>query len=387
MYRPRIPRRLRWAHATLSLALGLALAQSSRAEVTDSERFRQVRGALSETPAPSAAGPVAPLNAFSVEGSQDAANATLKFGGVSNRIFVDPATARSRGDFTTFSAAISTPLDKKRGFTGQAGLDGLTKSTNVTFQINFLTVPGVGDWGDGGENGKPCNAMRQGYYAKNPGTKIPPPPCDGQAIYQYTGDMAQVKAYEDGADSAVANRADLGLFGVFGKVGYEELTYYDPTTLAKDALKRTPWQIGAYLGRIDGGGNWSWAVQALHEVSYKEKDGATACLAGTGPVLTCISGPLGRAEQVTKDVLSLEGRLTAFKVNLGFGETKLGFGPKIAYDANNDDLALSFPVYLFSGKDGLTGGIRADWESNEHDIVVGLFVTKSFSTLTPVGNN
>ncbi len=387
MFRPSTSGRLCAAYASWSLLLVLTLASAALAEQTDSERFRQVREGLAQTPATIATGPVSPLNAFSVESSQDTSSATLKVGDVFNRIFVDPGAARSRGDFTTLSAAFSTPLDKKKGFTSPVGLDGLTKSTNLTVQVNLLTVPGVGDWGEGGENGKPCSAMRKGYYEKNPGTKVPPPECDGPAIYKYTGDMALVKAYEDGADAAVAGRADLGLLGVFGKVGYEELTYYNPTTLAKDALKRTPWQIGAYLGRIDGGGNWSWAFQALHEVSYKEKDSTTACLAGAGPVLTCISGPLGRAEQVTKDVLSIEGRLSAFKINLGFGETKLGFGPKVAYDANNDNLSLSFPVYLFSGKDGLTGGIRADWESNEHDIVVGLFVTKSFSTLTPVGSN
>jgi hypothetical protein len=364
--------------AAMALAMS-CLSAASHAETTATRA--DASETLEGTPSPRANDPVGPLSALSVEGSQDTSTATLKFGAVQNWIFAAPGEP-AKGVFSTYSLAITTPIAKKSSSTNQATLDGLAKSTYVTFQASRLFVPAVGDWGDGGNDGAPCKAMWAAYPAyKKLHPEAAVTECNTNTILQVTGDSALAHRYNDAADTAIAARGPSSLAGVFGKFGYEEYTFYDATTLAKDDLKRTPWQAGVYYARISSADNWAATGQYLHEESFKETDPKTACLAGVGPVLTCITGSIGRATRVSKDVFSFEYRWTPYQLNIGVAQPKFGVAPKVSYDVNNGDLALSLPVYLFGSSAGLTGGVRADWESKEHNIVVGLFLTKSFSVL------
>jgi hypothetical protein len=216
---------------------------------------------------------------------------------------------------------------------------------------------------------------RSGATSKNPGQPVPK--CDTFNVDAVLGRQTALD-FNAARNAAYAKRV-LVYRGFSGQIGYKKYTFYDPNTLAKGELDRTPWRAGGFWGWIGGDQSSSITLEYAREVTFEQADKKTACLAGVGTVLSCISGPLGRAARVTKDLLSVEVRRGFGKAELGMVRPSVGFAPKVVYDANNNDWAVALPVYLFGDKSGLTGGVRADWESKEHDVVVGVFLTKTFS--------
>lgn len=218
-----------------------------------------------------------------------------------------------------------------------------------------------------------CTKVKTAFAKANPGRMIPD--CSAKIAEEYGGtDLA--KAYDAAIDALLAKRL-ITYYGVTGKVGDKDYAFYDPVTLAKSDLDRTPWSAGIFHSWVAGDQTWIVTAEYAHDVSFKEGDKKTACLAGPGPVLSCVSGSLERVKRVTRDVLSLEARWTPGAPDIT--KAKIGFAPKVTYDANNDDWGVALPVYLFGNKEGLTGGVRADWNSDDHDIVVGVFLTKTLS--------
>lgn len=218
-----------------------------------------------------------------------------------------------------------------------------------------------------------CKEMKKAFASQNPDGAFQK--CDAETAYQ-VGGVPVARAYNALLDAAFAARV-LTYYGVTGEVGDKSYSFYDPTTLAKSDVDRTPWSAGVFYSWIGGAQTWAIVAEYAHKVKFKEGDSKIACLAGAGPVLSCVSGSLERVKQVTEDVLSLEARWTPGVIDIA--KAKFGIAPKIAYDANNDDWAVALPIYLFGSKTGLTGGVRADWDSRDHDIIVGVFVTKTFS--------
>jgi len=362
--------RLARAGAMAALLLGPAAAW---AQDTSSETPTSL---LAATPAPRADAALSPLEAFSFEGTTDGGNVTLKYGGAINRLtYDDDHPGRAKGIFGTYSIALSAPINEDGDFTSPLTHDGLSNAASVKLQLSQLVVPGVTYTGDAADDGPICTRMRESFLAKNPGAQ--PPGCGTESIANVLG-VKDAEAFNNARAGTYAKRL-LTYRGAFAKVGYKEYTYYDPTTLAEGELERTPWRVGGFWGFIGGDRGWAVTAEYAHEVSFEAAPSKTTCLAGAGPLLDCVSGSLGRAAKVTKEVLSLEGRLALGKLELGKVKPSIGLAPKVVYDAKNDDWAVALPVYLFSDKTGLTGGVRADWESNAHDIIVGVFITKAFS--------
>ncbi len=359
-------RRQTWATAGLAtLILAGATATRAQAEETASS-------VLAAAPAPSAQEPVSPLSALSVEGSQDGTTATLKFGAQANDIsWLRSGTAE--GHFRTASVALSAPVDEKRGFTSPLTHDGLGDAASIELQLSELAVPAADTASV--DRGPACKEIRSGFEKANPG--LPFPGCSTELAFKVGGKTLAEK-YNAAIDAAFARRV-INYTGVFGKLGRQSYTSYDPVSLAKSDADRTPWRAGVFHAWIGGRENWAITAQYAHEESFKQGDAKTACLAGAGPVLNCVSGALEPVKRVSKDILSLEARWAPAGVDLGVVNARLGVAPKIAYDAHNDDWAVALPVYLFGDKTGLTGGVRADWESKNHVVVVGVFITKSFS--------
>ncbi|MDB5469778.1 MAG: hypothetical protein JWR84_1338 [Caulobacter sp.] len=218
-----------------------------------------------------------------------------------------------------------------------------------------------------------CGDIKAGFRKQNPDVGYPG--CSAKLAFQ-VGGVALADRYDRALDMAFAKRR-LTYYGVTGKVGNQSYTFYDPVTLAKTEVERTPWRAGVFYAWIGGAQTWTVIAEYAHEESFKEGESKTACLAGPGPVLPCVTGSLDPVRKVSKDIFSLEGRWTPGV--LDFAKAKVGVAPKVAYDASNDNWAVALPVYLFGDKTGLTGGVRADWDSRSNDVIVGLFVTKAFS--------
>jgi hypothetical protein len=301
-------------------ALGLALpAEASSKDI------------LAKAPSPRADDPVSPLTAFTVEGGQDATSASVKFGFEDN--LIEGAGANAVGKFATYSISLSAPLSEKKDFTSPLTFDGLTNAAGIRLQFAQLVVPAA-KYGANATTDEINNAL-------------------GAVVLQYRG--------------------------LFGKVSQKAYDFYDPVTLAKSDVTRTPWRVGGFYAFIRGDQSWSTTFEYAHEVAYRSADAKTVCRAGAGPLLDCVDGPIGRVQQTKKNVLSVEVRRSWGTKVLGVVTPRIGVAPKVAYETESDAWAVGLPVYLFGDKSGLTGGLRADWENKTHDLVVGVFLTKTFS--------
>lgn len=347
-------------------ALILAVTTVARAEESDAVRT------LAGAPAPNAQEPVSPLSAMSIEGGQDGTTATLKFGAARNDIsWLRPGKALGR--FRTASVALSAPVDEKRGFTSSLTSDGLSDMASVSLQFSELKIPSADTAAV--DQGRLCAEMKAEYERRNPGKTAPS--CDTDLAF-LVGGKVLADQYNAAINTPLGDR-QITFTGVFGKIGRQSYDVYDPITLAKTDVNRTPWRIGVFHAWIGGRENWTLTAQYAHEESFQEGPSKTACLAGAGPVLACVSGALSPVKRVKRDILSLEGRWAPGQIDLGIAMAKFGIAPKVAYDAQADTWAVALPIYLFGDKTGLTGGVRGDWKSTDHDIAVGVFITKTLS--------
>jgi hypothetical protein len=354
-----------WARVGVA-ALILAATTSAQAGEGDASR------ALAAAPAPNAQEPVSPLSAMSIEGGQDGTTATLKFGAERNDVsWLRPGEAV--GHFRTASVAISAPIDEKRGFTSPLTHDGLSDTASVAVQFSELKIPAADTASV--DRGPVCAEIKAGFQTSHPGEPVPN--CSTDLAFK-VGGKALAERYNAALDATLGRRL-ITYSGMFAKIGRQSYGFYDPITLAKSEVDRTPWRIGAFHAWIGGRENWTVTTQYAHEESFQEGQSTTACLAGSGPVLTCVSGALGPVKRVKKDILSLEGRWVPGQIDLGIARAKFGIAPKVAYDTRTDNWAVAVPIYLFGDKTGLTGGVRGDWRSTDHDIAVGVFITKTLS--------
>jgi hypothetical protein len=167
------------------------------------------------------------------------------------------------------------------------------------------------------------------------------------------------------------------VWSVDGRVGYQDYTFYNGTTLAKGDMKRTPWQLGGSLAWVDVGPNPSWAIvgQYQYQDTYTEQTSKTLCPSTSSTsVLKCVTGPIGAPTPTIKDLLTLEWRYQVGK--------QFAIDPSATYDAHSSAYSFGLPFYFVKGSsNAFTSGVRADWASDKHHLVVGVFVTKGFSVL------
>ena len=326
---------------------------------------------LTQVPATSANDRISPLSAFSLEAATQGSTATLKYGGDLARL------NNGEGTFGSYSISLSTPVAESGAPTLPITLDGLANATSVKLEVSQLIVPAVTYTGDAAIEGRICTAMIQAAAKKRP--EQPAPICATATVAEFLG-AEEAKNFNAARNAAYASRI-LTYRGLSGRVGYKELKFYDPVTLEKGALDRTPWQVGGFWGWIAGDLSWSVTGEYQHEVSYEQAPQKTACRATTGPVISCVTGALGRAEQRIRDEVSLEVGRALGESFLWTVRPTIGVKAKVTYDLNNDEWGVGLPIYMFGDKNGLTGGLRADWGSKSGDIVVGVFLNARFSIL------
>lgn len=303
------------------LALGLAVPATASA-----------RDFLAKTPSPRVDDPVSAMRAFTIEGGQDATMASVKLGFEDNRI-ENALSGQSKGRFATLAITLSAPLNGKGDFTRPLTVDGLTNDAAVGVQVAQLVIPGA-------------------KYGPNATTE---------------------------EKNRAFGRVVLHYRGLVAKVSQKSHGFYDPVTLAKSETTRTPWRLGAFYALIGGDRSWSATFAYAHEVAYQPAASKNLCRTIAGTLLECVNGPIGGGAETKRNVLSLELRRSWGPRVLGEVTPHVGVAPKVAYDTESGVWAVGLPVYLFGDNSGLTGGLRADWEDKTHDLVLGVFVTKTFS--------
>jgi hypothetical protein len=95
--------------------------------------------------------------------------------------------------------------------------------------------------------------------------------------------------------------------------------------------------------------------------------------------VTCLTGAGGAPARKNKAIGSLEYRHQFLLSETSFIRS-IGLSPQFAYDAENDDFGIDFPIYFVpSDKGPLTGGIRFGYSSDGNDFAAGVFVASAFS--------
>jgi hypothetical protein len=170
------------------------------------------------------------------------------------------------------------------------------------------------------------------------------------------------------------------VYGGGAKVGSQQFSYFEGTSLAKANVTRTPYSLSVFAGQTSSGaGNILVLGQFEYQRAYKDADSRVLCPAGTAPV-TCTSGPIGTPLQTTKRIFSLEARYTAGTFELS---------PTLSYDSVSKVKGIDVPIYFIGGASTdnkpapFNAGLRVGWRSDTHHGQVGLFVGTPFSFWLP----
>jgi hypothetical protein len=381
----------------LSICARAADTQQEVANAGFTSKSGQEAGIFAE-PALSAA----PADTVVVEGTRidlvagtEAQEASITFGSF--------AKNRWRLQFTT-------PLDKESKEGQFANLDGLTNATRIaleTRRYSFWSVPertkSVDDVleplcrkllglipEDSTDDLKKIRAemLDPIVKTKDSATPITRPRCatgyfDRAVEFSDKGSEALKKSTKELREQAYQELAAGIWFAVQSlKVtgGRQSLEYVDPGTATKQTPDEDVWSAEATA---------SWykrklallSVGARYERAFKSQQNGTVCPPSTGTPVTCVSGPVGPADEQNRKIL-----FTEIKVEPRVNERSLGFAlaPRVSYEFEGNDWGIDLPIYLLSAeKGGFVGGLRVGYNEAEEDdkFTAGIFVGKKFVLL------
>ena len=194
-------------------------------------------------------------------------------------------------------------------------------------------------------------------------------------IAKYSGDIDRSNYVE-----AALGNENFQFWGLDASVGRKNISFLDLANFTSVNAEGTTYEVGLYKGLADRAGNWSARARIARSRSYKPQSSIEVCQPiNGGPQLQCLSGPNGRAKEVSSFQVSGEFR-TLFTVGSGSGAFNAAVAPLITYDIDENEFALDVPLYLAPRKDGaLNGGVRIGYRSDKDEIGIGLFVGVPFS--------
>lgn len=271
--------------------------------------------------------------------------------------------------FSAFAFTLSSPLDKSgAGFTSLANLDGLGNSTS--FEIGYNEMRGRRLETPVEEIGRLCDVARV-----NAGLQATQDGCGYEEILRYA--PGQYGAYLQ----ATQGFEHVWVWGASARVGFQEFTYYDGATLARLQNDETLWRASAYVGYLFRSSAMATAT-LTSQTAFKDRRTQVLCPGGAPPV-TCVNGPIGAPEEIESLLLGLDYRRQIF---LGAGADRFLSGPDLGYsfaatyDFETEVYGFDLPIYLLrDSSDLLTGGVRLGWRSDDHELTVGLIVSRPFS--------
>jgi hypothetical protein len=354
-------------------------------------------------------GQVLPKNTSAI---QAAVNTDEKTATITGTFNLNPKTSEPENDY--ISVTVQTPLAQGQNYTNTATLDGLTKSTAVSFkyvhksggfvsesQEDALRTEAAQDacWAvyteamrevparsrSSAVPGRPQKKCNEGFaqdaqakrIAQDNAYSATPDASDDQIALNKEIEKSIAKELADLNEILLPKPADLWVWSLSGKVGYEQHMYYDPTTLVKDTANKTPWQVGASIGFVPEKVNASFNLSFNYQESFLDSDFGMTQTKCINSGATCVNGFIGAPTLHDKALISGDIRWIGKLPGL---DIPIGIDPGFTYDAIQDAEAVQFPIYLVSDANNqLTGGIRYDWTSTTHVSTVGLFVSTAFS--------
>jgi len=167
------------------------------------------------------------------------------------------------------------------------------------------------------------------------------------------------------------------VYGATAKIGYQQFTYFDHSTLAKNQTSKTPTSGSVFAGTTLGPDQRMLLLAKFeYQNAYKDATSNVLCPAPSSAPTKCINGPIGAPPRTTGHIYSLEGRYTASRFDLD---------PVLSYDSVSHVKGVNFPIYFIGGvsDDGkpsaFNAGIDLGWRSDTHVAMLGIFVGSPFS--------
>lgn len=274
----------------------------------------------------------------------------------------------------TISLSFSAPASDD-GDTPFATLDGLATGTKLEFEYSQsrrrVRTTTENDADPLVMQARAECAIRQPAYK---------PGCvrfDGAFVEEFFTPEKADEYYRALAEDALRSALD---WSARAAVGYDEFTYYPLATLAKTTDEEVSWSAGVGLTAYPFALG-SLAFDLDYERSYDEAKKITACpIPAPGATsVTCVPGPLAAPELVDKLILASEARYL-WRIDQSGLLQNVGFAPRLEIDLLNSELAFDLPIYLVAdAKDGLTGGVRVGYTTEEDEVILGIFIAKTFS--------
>lgn len=355
----------------VAVAFITALAYSGRALAGASE---QIDTAVRTVGSPSVSGPLAVDNAIQIQAS----------GGTSN-VSVKASSKRSEtdGGFSVFSLTGQTPIGKSATDASLATLDGLANGT--TLELKYSDFHIVGSLVPGDAVADDCDTKYKPLYLKIPDNKADSFVCDTDTVKSLVSNkfllakniaLSQTE-YDDFRRNFYNTNAYVRSWGLSAKGGYQDFTFYDATSLAKNKQRHSLWSASVFGAYLPLEKLSAFTATLTVRSAYKDAKSSTQCLQtppATGASLICADGPIGEPEQTTTQILNLEWRRQITE--------KLAFSLQASRDFKNKISTVQLPVYFIGdAKNGLSGGLTLGWTNDDHKASMGVFVGQSFKLL------
>lgn len=201
--------------------------------------------------------------------------------------------------------------------------------------------------------------------------------CNFRADHR-TVDFAQ--GYSGLSEGAI-NRAILSpghAVGIEASVGFNVFDYRTPQTLVEHSDTRPQFAFKIYGSLFPSDAMSAWTLSAEYQNGFEAQDDQILCpVVVANPNDDCVRAPPGPPRNTESLQFALEHRRVLGTIT-SLGE--IAIAPQATYDAISNEFELSLPVYLRLERDlGLLPGVTVTYNSEKNNVVVGLFLKRSFS--------
>lgn len=296
--------------------------------------------------------------AIEIDASQDASNASLKFGRV-----ISTAGDQGLGIFSSLILTASSPIEKEEDTTQLATLDGLSNAFSVGLKYTHFTVTDRRNPANDPRLDLMCGELTRAYQKST--RKTDEPLCDLNTGKQYL----PARRYAE-FKSLFWGDVRKWAWGIEPKIGYQKFKFLKPGTTDEVSESKVPWSLELFHGFMEARSRTFITVGAEYQHGFKDADSTTRCptpnLEGT---VDCKTGASGEPVEDNAELLFVEMRRRIYTRALSL---------KVTYDFEEEVIGADLPIHLLTNKDGnLTGGIRVGWTEDEH-WQAGIFVGTAF---------
>lgn len=187
---------------------------------------------------------------------------------------------------------------------------------------------------------------------------------------------ARIKPFGDSLLSDTSSPRSM-LYGVTGKIGYQQFSFYDSSNLSKKMDQKGPTSASLFFGStIDRELRAMLVAKFSYQNSYKDNKTGTLCPLPTTAPTKCISGPLGDPVHSIARIFSLEGRYVAPTFDLD---------PVLSYDSVSGVKGLDVPIYFIGAGSSdsnkpvpFNAGVDLGWRTDTHGSI-SIFFGAPFS--------